>query len=167
MFGMGMGIVSFVLSPVGRKIMLAILAGLLVLLLYNYVTQKAYNNGYSEGSYKVLNAMEEKMKIALEEQREALEMEKVKVAKDKEEAKADRLEAINTRNKIRKDVRNEVQKIKIDAGTEVDAIASIPPSDLVTYIRKQLAEHRELDGRFRGTASDVYSAFFESDTTTQ
>ena len=166
MFGMGMGIVSFFTSPLGRKVALAIMAGLLLLLLYNWVTQKAYNDGYSEGSYKVLNEMEEKMEDALEKQREAIEEEKILVEEEKVKAKEDREEAIRTRANIRRDVRNEVSKIKVDARVEVDAIDSIPPSNLVTYIRKQLAEQRELDERFRGTAADVYVAFFESDTTT-
>ena len=158
--------IGFVISPIGRWVVGIGAAGLLLFLLWNYVTQKAYNNGYSEGSYKVLNAMEEKMQTALEKQREAIEEEKILVGEEKVKAAADRLSAIRTREGIRRDVRNEVRKIKIDAGTEVDAIASIPPSDLVTYIRGQLTEHRELDGRFRGTAADVYSAFFESNTTT-
>ncbi len=159
------GIVSFVLSPIGRKITLAVMAGLLLLLLYNWVTQRAYDNGYSEGSYKVLNAMEEKMKTALKAQREAIEEEKVKVAKDKEKARTDRLEAISTRAKIRKDVRNEVRKIKVDAGQEEDVISSIPPSELTTYIREQLAEHRELDRRYPGgPTTDAYPSFFGEST---
>ena len=163
------GIISFIVSPIGRKVALGVCAGLLLLLLYNWVTQRAYDNGYSEGSYKVLNAMEEKMKVALEEQREAIEEEKLLVEEEKVKAKEDREEAIRTRAKIRRDVRNEVSKIKIEAGTEVDTISSIPPSELVTYIRQQLSEERELDRRLdggdaRGTSSDVYTSFSSEST---
>jgi len=161
MIGAALG---FFMSPIGRKVGIAALAGIALWFMYGYVTQKAWNDGYLEGKTDVIEEMEEKLQKELESAREEIRKEKEEIEAEREAAAADKKEAQRLRASIRRDVRNEVNKIKVDTKDEIEAIDDVPDSELSFYIRSQLAEQRELDERFRGTSTDPYIAFSSEST---